>query len=148
MRAVLVPVVLSAWLAASSAQAQEAAGAKVPLQVDVVQLSNQGAQVEPPALEGMKKTFARQGIAFSSFRQLSTNRVEVQKQPPTELKLPNGKTAQLTLQKLEKDPAEVKLAIPGLIAGTVLRLGKQGTVYQQAGTHQGGKLVLVIRPAR
>ena len=89
--------------------------AKVPLQVDVVSVSNEGAVLEPAALKKMKDTFDRQGPNFTAYRQLSSARLEVSAEPPTELKLPNGRTVSLRLDKLDKDSAQVKLSIPGLL---------------------------------
>lgn len=122
--------------------------AKVPLQVDVVSVSNEGTVLEPATLKKMKDTFDRQGLSFTAYRQLSSARLEVSAEPPTELKLPNGRTVSLRLDKLDKDSAQVKLSIPGLLDESRVTLGKAGTVYQQAGNHRGGKLVLVLSPSR
>ncbi|HLT32090.1 MAG TPA: hypothetical protein VK013_18770 [Myxococcaceae bacterium] len=137
-------------LAAPAVWAQDAATAeaKVPLRVDVVSVSNDGDVVEPRRLSRMKATFAKQGLDFSSFRRLSSERVEVTAQAPTQLKLPNGKQVSLRLDRMEKGTARVKVAIPGLLDETLVTLGRKGVVYQAAGDHGGGKLVLVLRPSR
>lgn len=137
-------------LVAPAAWAQDGASeaAKVPLRVDVVSVSNDGDVVEPRRLSRMKATFAKQGLAFSSFRRLSSERVEVTANAPTRLKLPNGKEVSLRLDRLEQGSARVKVAIPGLLDETLVTLGRKGVVYQAAGDHGSGKLVLVLRPSR
>lgn len=121
---------------------------KVPLRVDVVSVSNDGNLTEPKSLAAMRSTFTKQGLNFSAYQQLSTARIEVGAGAPTVIKLPNGRQASLRLDKMENDTAHVKLEIPGLLKETLLTLGKKGTVYQQVGSYQSGKLVLVISPAR
>lgn len=133
-------------LSTGVALAQDAV--KVPLRVDVVSVSNNGQVTEPKSLSAMRSTFAKQGLEFSAFKQLSSARIEVGASAPTVIKLPNGREASLRLDKMENDTAHVKLEIPGLLKETLLTLGKKGIVYQQAGSYQSGKLVLVINPAR
>lgn len=135
-----------ALLSAGAALAQD--DVKVPLRVDVVNVSNNGQVTEPESLSAMRSTFARKGLNFSSFKQLSSARIEVNAQTPTVIKLPNGREVSLRLEGMEKGSAKVKLAIPGLLEETLVTLGKKGTVYQQAGSYQSGKLVLVLNPAR
>jgi len=133
-------------LSAGAALAQD--DVKVPLRVDVVTVSNNGDVTEPESLSAMRATFARKGLNFTAFRQLSSARIEVGAKTPTVIKLPNGREVSLRLEKMEKGSAQVKLAIPGLLDETLVTLGKKGTVYQQAGSYQSGKLVLVLNPAR
>lgn len=137
---------VAALLVASSAAAQD--DAKVPVQVDVVLVSNQGNEVQPPELSRMKETFARQGLKFSSFKRLSSQRVEVGKSAPASVSLPNGRSAVLKLQELKQDTAVVNVEVPGLINSLSLRLGKEGAVYPKVGEHQGGSLVLSLSPAK
>jgi hypothetical protein len=142
----LLAVVLAGWLVAGTAAAQE--DVKVPIQVDVVLVSNQGSEVQPAELGRMKETFARQGLVFSSFRQLSSNRVEVGRAAPAQVKLPNGKTATLRLEALKEGTARVSLQVPGLINNLAFQLGREGAVYQKVGEYQGGNLVLALSPAK
>jgi hypothetical protein len=142
---------VAALLGAGGAWAQDdekAEAAKVPVQVDVVHVSNQGDTVEPPELERMKETFAKLGRPFSSFKRLSSNRVQVGKSTPASVSLPNGRTATLKLQELKEGTATVSLQVPGLINALTLKLGREGAVYQKAGEHEGGSLVLSLSPAK
>lgn len=126
----------------------EEAQARVPVKVEVVSVSNDGEVLEPRRLARMQATFAKQGLNFSAFRRLSSERVELTAQRPTRIELPNGRHVNLRLDGLEEGTARVKVAIPGLLDETLVTLGRKGVVYQAAGDHGSGKLVLVLRPAR
>ena len=116
---------------------------KVPVQVEVVLASNKGSEVQPPELSKMKATFQKQNFSFTSFKRLSLQTLEVTAAKPTEVKLPNGVNASLQLLKLEKGTATVRVDVPQLTA-TDVELGRQGSIYQLAGDHVGGKLILVL----
>ncbi|MCI0573468.1 MAG: hypothetical protein L0Y66_22215 [Myxococcaceae bacterium] len=139
-------LLIAGLFVAGTAAAQEEP--KVPVQVDVVVVSNQGSEVQPRQLAQMKQTFASQGLRFSSFRQLSSNRVEVARNTPAHVSLPNGKTATLRLIELKEGTARVSLEVPGVISSMETKLGREGTVYQKVGEYQGGNLVLALSAAK
>jgi hypothetical protein len=118
---------------------------KVQVQVEVVLASSKGTAVEPAELSKMKETFQRQNFNFTSFKRLSRETVEVGSQKTTEVKLPNGTNATLRLLGLKDGIATVRVDIPRLSAMDV-ELGRQGSVYQKAGKHVGGELILVLAP--
>jgi hypothetical protein len=125
--------------------AAHAQGQKVKVQVEVVLVSNKGDTVDPPELAQMKETFRKQNFNFSSFKRLSLETVEVSADKSTEVRLPNGVNASLKLMAFKEDVATVHVEIPRQSAVDV-ELGRQGSVYQKAGKHVGGELILVLSP--
>ncbi len=125
-----------------AAQAQEQT---VKVQVEVVLASSKGDVVDPPELAQMKETFRKQNFNFTSFKRLSLETVEVGAQKSTEVRLPNGVNASLKLMALKEGIATVHVEIPRQSAVDV-ELGRQGSVYQKAGRHVGGELILVLSP--
>jgi hypothetical protein len=120
-----------------------AAEDKVSVKADVVLVSNSGSEVQPPELSKMKESFQRQGFNFTSYKRLSQQTLQLTREKPTEVKLPNGVNASLKLTDMKDGSATVRVDVPRLGA-TDVRLGKHGSVYQLAGDHVGGKLVLVL----
>ncbi len=140
--AALALVTLGLWLAPAAASAQEQ---KVKIQVEVVLASNKGDTVDPPELAKMKETFRKQNFSFTSFKRLSLETVELNAQKATEVRLPNGVNASLKLLGIKEGIATVRVDIPRQSAMDV-ELGRHGAVYQKAGQHVGGELVLVLSP--
>jgi hypothetical protein len=116
---------------------------KVPVQVEVVLASNKGSEVQPAELGKMKATFQKQNFSFTSFKRLSLETLQVTAAKASEVRLPNGVNASLQLLKFEKGTATVRVDVPQLTA-TDVELGRQGSIYQLAGDHVGGKLILVL----
>lgn len=139
---VLALLSLGLWLSPVVAQAQEQ---KVKVQVEVVLASSKGDTVDPPELAQMKETFRRQNFNFTSFKRLSQETIEVGAQKATEVRLPNGVNASLKLLALKEGIATVRVEIPRQSTVDV-ELGRQGSVYQKAGKHVGGELILVLSP--
>jgi hypothetical protein len=139
---VLALLALGWVLSPLAAHAQEQ---KVKLQVEVVLASSKGDVVDPPELAQMKETFRKQNFNFTSFKRLSLDTVEVDAQKPTEVRLPNGVNASLKLLGLKEGIATVRVEIPRQ-SGVDVELGRQGSVYQKAGRHVGGELILVLSP--
>jgi hypothetical protein len=133
-----VGLLLAPWVA--SAQDE-----KVKVQVEVVLASSKGDVVDPPELARMKETFRKQNFNFTSFKRLSLETIEVGAQKTTEVRLPNGVNASLKLMALKEGIATVHVEIPRQSAVDV-ELGRQGSVYQKAGRHVGGELILVLSP--
>ncbi|WP_224368950.1 hypothetical protein [Hyalangium versicolor] len=140
--ALLALLSLGVTLSPLAAQAQEQ---KVQIQAQVVLASNKGDTVDPPELAQMKETFRKQNFSFTSFKRLSLDTLDVGAQKPTEVRLPNGVNASLQLLALKDGIATVRVVIPNLSSVDV-ELGRQGSVYQKAGKHVGGELVLVLSP--
>jgi len=126
-----------------SAPTAHAADEKLKVKVEVVLVSKKGDEVEPAELQKMKDSFARQNFNFTSFKRLSQQTLEVGKDEPTEVKLPNGVNASLRLLRMQGDTATLRVEVPQLSAVDV-ELGREGAVYQRAGKHVGGELILVL----
>ncbi len=125
----------------SSALADEP---KVEVLADVILASNEGTAVDPPSLVAMKTEFASAGLAFSSYQRLSSERLSLTKQKPSELKLPNGKVATVKLEDIKNGTAQVKVNAGNTEVG--LKLGREGQVFVQAGAFRSGQLVLMLSP--
>lgn len=121
----------------------QAAEQKLQVQVEVVLVSQKGTEVDPPQLAKMKETFQKQNFNFTSFKRLSQQTLEVGSKAPTEVKLPNGVNASLRLLRMQGDTATLRVEVPQLSAVDV-ELGREGSVYQRAGKHVGGELILVL----
>jgi hypothetical protein len=126
-----------------SAPAALAADEKLKVKVEVVLVSMKGEEVEPKELQKMKDSFKRQNFNFTSFKRLSQQTLEVSNKEPTDVKLPNGVNASLRLLRLQGDTATLRVEVPQLSAVDV-ELGREGAVYQRAGKHVGGELILVL----
>ena len=138
--ALLVLALLGLFLLPGAALAQEQ---KLKVEVEVVLVSRKGTEVDPPQLQKMKDTFQRQNFNFTSFKRLSMQSLEVSSKEPTEVKLPNGVNASLRLLRMQGDTATLRVEVPQLSAVDV-ELGREGAVYQRAGKHVGGELILVL----
>ena len=121
-----------------------AAEPKVRINAEVILASNNGNTVDPPALAGMKNQFSQKGFAFTSYRRLSSEKLSL-KREPVELKLPNQRTATLRLDAMKGDVATVRVDISDL-SSTTLTMGREGSVFQHAGEHDGGQLILKLSP--
>lgn len=119
---------------------------KVEVKADVILASNQGNVVEPPSLSAVKDEFASAGIVFSSYRRLSSERLALVGGRPVVLKLPNAKTATFQLEQLKAGTATVK--VKGVGAEVTIQLGREGSVFQRVGAHQGGQLILMLSAAQ
>ena len=126
-----------------SAPAALAADEKLKVKVEVVLVSKKGDEVEPAELQKMKDSFARQNFNFTSFKRLSQQTLEVGNKESTDVKLPNGVNASLRLLRMQGDTATLRVEVPQLSAVDV-ELGREGAVYQRAGKHVGGELILVL----
>lgn len=118
---------------------------KVRVQAEVVLASRKGSEVEPPELVKMKEQFEKQNFNFTSFKRVSMEVLEVGDKKAVEVKLPNGSNASLQLLGMKDGIATVRVAIPRQPTLDV-ELGRQGAVYQKAGKHVGGELILVLSP--
>jgi hypothetical protein len=117
-----------------------AAEPKVDVQADVVKASEQGNTIDPAELKAMQATLASKK-KYGSLQRLSTQKVTLEKAVKT-IPLPNGKTAELSLDQLAEHVATVRLKISP--AEATVKLGREKAVYQHAGAHEGGDLWLVL----
>lgn len=116
---------------------------KVEVQAEVVHLSKSGEVIDPPKLAEMKKTFDAQGLSFSSYKRLSDERLTLEAKKPVSVKLPNKKSAQVSLDAVNDGVAQVSVQMPPLDK-VQYKLGREGSLFIDGGSHQGGKLVLVL----
>lgn len=135
----------SALFLAAAPSGARAQGQKVKVHVTVVYLSNEGNAVDPSLAE-MKKSFDASGVRFSSYQQMSSKEEELTTGKPMEIALPNGSKATLTLTGIDKGTAKVDLAVAGVKTGVAL--GRERSVYQDAGAHKSGKLMIVLSAAK
>ena len=140
MRGLARPALLAALLLALPVLAQS----RVPLLAEVVQASNEGTGVDP-GLEKMRDQFAKSGITYKSYRRLSHEQLQLAMGKPAEVRLPNTKTATLTLLSVKGSLSQVSVSLPPL--QTTYTLGREGSVYLQAGPHASGVLILVLTPS-
>jgi hypothetical protein len=117
----------------------------VQLSLAVVHASNEGDVLDPPSLSEMKEKFAKSGISYRSYRRLDARNVELGQGKATELKLPNGQQARVTVERVKGKKALVLVSVPPL--ETRYELGREGSVFLRAGPHEGGVLILVLSPA-
>lgn len=139
MRPAHAATALAALLLAVPAAAEN----HVALSADVVQASNESSGVDA-GLEKMREQFAKSGIVYKSYRRLSHEALQLAQGKAVEVRLPNTKTATLTLLSLKGSQSEVSVALPPL--QTTYILGREGSVYLQAGPHATGVLILVLTP--
>jgi hypothetical protein len=139
-RTLLLSVALACALPSAAFAAEQ-----VEVLAEVVLASNQGEAIDPPELAKMKDVFSRSGFSFTSYKRLWTDKLTLKLKQAVEVKLPNQKTATLKLEAIENGSAKVQIEIKKLVS-TTLRLGREGSLFQQAGDHQGGKLILVLSP--
>lgn len=133
--------VLAASFGALPALAEDGS---VSVRVETVLASNKGTEVDPPDLAKMKDTFQKQNFSFTSFKRLALSTVKLTPVKKTaDVKLPNGVNASLTLMGVKDGTATVRVDVPRQ-STTDVELGRQGSIYQLAGSHVGGKLILVL----
>jgi hypothetical protein len=132
-------ILLASLLLSASALSQ----GHVLLSAEVIQASNDGAGVDA-GLEKMREQFAKSGIVYKSYRRLSHEQLQLALQKAVEVRLPNANTATLTLLSVKGSQSQVSVALPPL--QTTYTLGREGSLYLQAGPHANGVLILVLTP--
>lgn len=141
MRAFSAPLTAAVLCASAATLAAEP---KVRIQAEVILASNNGTAIDPPALGRMKDQFSQKGFAFTSYRRLSSEKLSLSRQP-VEVKLPNQRTATLRVDAMKGGVATVRVDISEL-SSTTMTLGREGSLFQHAGDHDGGQLILVVSP--
>ena len=117
---------------------------RVDVQVDVVHASDKGKAIDPPSLKHMQESFSQSGFNYSSYRRLSSQRLSLAPNQAQQVKLPNGRTATLTLKDVSANVAHIHVSVPPL--ETTYALGREGSVFIQGGPQGGGMLILVLSP--
>jgi hypothetical protein len=112
---------------------------KVPVQADVVFASKEPGGVEK-ALAPMQETLGKR-VKYLTLKSLSSRRLELSG-AGSRIELPNRQVAELHLVALKQNVAHVKVTLPPL--DTTYTLGKERSLYIQAGAHQNGELWLVL----
>lgn len=117
-----------------------AAEPTVPVQAEVVFASTAAGQVEP-SLTKMRDQMAAQK-KYQTLKKLDSKKLELVQHKPVPMPLPGGKSAEFTLQALDKNVATVKVKTPAV--ETVHTLAKDKSLYLPAGAQDGGDLWLVV----
>lgn len=117
-----------------------AADPSVPVQADVVFASTNAGTVDP-ALTRMRDAMAAK-VKYQTMKKLDGKKLELVKDQPQSVELPNKKSAELTLQGVEKNVATLKVKLPP--AEATYTLARDKSLYVQGGAHDGGDLWLVL----
>lgn len=146
---VLVAAVAAVVLAAAPAWAGRpryavskvvlAAEQQVPVQAEVVLASTAAGGVEA-GLEGMQATLGKK-VKYGTLKRLSTQRLTVEAKSQV-LALPNGKSAELSLDSLKDGVATLRVKLAP--TESTYSLARDKAFYLQAGAHEGGDLWLVL----
>src|SRR5690606_6647801 len=84
--------------------------AKVTVEVETVLASLKGNTIDPPTLKAMQAKMAKK-VKYGSLKRLSLEKVELATGKPHTFKLSNGADASLSLEKMEKDVATVRVKV-------------------------------------
>jgi hypothetical protein len=117
-----------------------AAEPTVPVQAEVVFASTAAGQVEP-ALVKMRDAMASK-VKYLTMKRLDGKKLELVKDKPQTVALPNQKSAELTLQGVTENVATLKVKLAPTEA--TYTLAKDKSLYVQGGTHEGGDVWLVL----
>ncbi len=129
-------IALLALLVSSAAIADDA---KVSVKAEVVHAQVSVGVIEP-GLESMQKALS-QGKKYGTMKKVSTQKVTLEAKAVV-LPLPNGKNAEMSLLTLEQGVATIKVKFPQ--GESTSKLGRDGSLFQQAGEWHGGDLWLVL----
>jgi len=117
-----------------------AAEPTVPVQAEVVFASTAAGQVEP-ALTKMRDAMASK-VKYQTMKRLDGKKLELVKDKPQTITLPNKKSAELTLQGVTENVATLKVKLAPTEA--TYTLAKDKSLFVQGGTHEGGDVWLVL----
>lgn len=113
---------------------------KIDVQTEVVLAQEKGAALDPPELSKMQQAL-KPKKQYGTLKRLSSTRMTLTNKP-TPVSMPNGSNGELSLVSVKDDVAMVRLKVGAL--DSTLKLGGQGSLYQHAGTYQGGDLWVVL----
>lgn len=117
-----------------------AAEPTVPVQADVVFASTAAGAVDP-SLEKIRDAMAAK-VKYLTMKKLDFKKLELLQDKVQTIPLPNQRFAELTLQHLKDNVATLKLKLGPTEA--VYSLGRDKSLFLQAGPHNGGDLWLVL----
>src|SRR5262245_42116897 len=134
---------LALLLAAPVVSAEEAPrpADKVNVRAEVVLAAKDGNEIDPPARKAMQQALAEKKVVYGYLKRVVDQPLTVTTEPVT-VKMPNGKDANVMLEKLEKDVATLRVKVPP--ADATYTLGKTGNLYVQGGKHEGKDVWLVL----
>ena len=113
---------------------------KVPVQAEVVFASTAAGTVEP-SLVKMRDTLAPK-VKYLTLKKLDSRKLVLTKNKAETIALPNKKTAEIALDKVENDVATVKVKVPPTDA--TYKLAREKVLYVQGGEHDGGQVWLLL----
>jgi hypothetical protein len=122
-----------------------AADPTVPVQADVV-LASMTAGAVDPSLQKMHDALAAK-VKYASMKKVDGKKLELVKDKPQSITLPNQKVAELTLQGVQQNVATLKVKLPPVTEATYT-LAKDKSLYLQGGPHDGGDVWLVLSQPR
>lgn len=141
---VLVGVVSAALLAGRPALAADTPGAEI--RVRVIHASNEGKKFDPH-LEDLKKFL--EGHKFSSFKQVIDETISVKEEGTRGIGLLSGKNLNVTLKKLTREKATIRLQLlgqTGQILDTTVVAGPHKLFFIAGPRYDDGVLFLAIEP--
>jgi hypothetical protein len=119
--------------------------ARVAVQVETVVASLKGNTIDPPTLKAMQEAMSSK-VKYGSLKRLAVDKPVLESGKVHTMKLSNGTEATLSLEKIEKDVATVRVKTPSV--ETTYSTGKKGSLYAPAGKQGEDDLWLVLSPAK
>ncbi|MBX5481263.1 MAG: hypothetical protein IRZ16_05350 [Myxococcaceae bacterium] len=139
-------VVAFALSASATAFAEEPT---VEVNAEVVLASNEGNTIDPPQLAKLKRELEEAGARFTSLKRLSEEQVAVKKSHPASVKLPDGRSAALSLKEIKDGVATIDVQVPrksGPPLTATYTASKHGSLTLPAGPFGKGTLVIKLSP--
>ena len=116
-----------------------AAEPSVSVQAEVVFASTKEGTVEPD-LQKMQQTLGAK-VKYLTLKKVAAQKLELSVKPQS-VALPNTRTAEISLQGVKENVATVRVKLAP--ADATYTLGREKSLYLQAGPHDGGDLWLVL----
>lgn len=117
-----------------------AAEPTVPVQADVVFASMAAGAIEP-SLQKMHDALAAK-VKYATMKRVDGKKLELVKDKPQTVSLPNQKVAEVTLQGVSQNVATLKVKLPPTEA--TYTLAKDKALYLQGGAHDTGEVWLML----
>ncbi|MFT3711839.1 MAG: hypothetical protein QM817_29725 [Archangium sp.] len=117
-----------------------AADPTVPVQADVVFASTAAGAIDP-ALQKMHDALAAK-VKYTTMKKVESKKLELVKDQPQSVSLPNKKVAEVTLQGVAQNVATLKVKLPPTEA--TYTLAKDKALYLQGGAHDTGEVWLML----
>lgn len=117
-----------------------AADPSVPVQADVVFASTAPGAIDP-SLQKMHDALAAK-VKYTTMKKVESKKLELVKDRPQSLPLPNKKVAEITLQGVAQNVATLKVKLAP--AEATYTLAKDKALYLQGGAHDTGEVWLSL----